>query len=300
MKETAQWSWEEPRLLDRGHAFCAGCGGILAMRHVLMALGEDTIAVITAGCVGTNSGVFPSSPIRVACYNTPFPSLAAAASGVRAALSARGNHHTQVLAVGGDGGTFDIGLQGLSAAAERNEDFVYLCYDNEAYMNTGIQRSSATPKGAWTTTTPQGNLKDQPKKNLTRIITAHDIPYAATASVGYPEDLIAKARRAAGIRGLRFLHVISPCPPGWGFSPQHTIRLGRLVVQTRIFPLFEVFDGERTMLSMDPEPLPVVEYLRMQSRFQYMSEEDIQQAQSTVDRAWQRLAVEVDGSASLA
>ena len=275
MKVNAQWDWHEPSLLDRGHAFCAGCGGVLSLRHVLRALGEDTIAVITAGCVGTNSGVFPSSPIRVACYNTTFPSAASAASGVRAALSARGNHHTQVLAVGGDGGTFDIGLQALSAAAERNEDFVFLCYDNEAYMNTGIQRSSATPQNAWTTTTPQGSLKDRPKKNLTRILAAHEIPYVATASVGYPEDLIAKARRAAGMRGLRFLHVISPCPPGWGFSPQQTIRLARLAVQTRIFPLFEVFDGVRTVLSLDPEPVPVAEYLRKQSRFQYMSEEDI-------------------------
>ncbi|MBW2147916.1 MAG: pyruvate synthase subunit beta [Deltaproteobacteria bacterium] len=297
MKENTRWNWHEPRLLDRGHAFCAGCGGVLALRHVLRALGEDTIAVITAGCVGTNSGVFPSSPIRVACYNTPFPSLAAAASGVRAALNARRNDHTRVLAVGGDGGTFDIGLQGLSAAAERNDDFVLLCYDNEAYMNTGIQRSSATPQGAWTTITPQGNLKGQPKKNLTRIIMAHNVPYVATASVGYPEDLIAKAHKAAEIRGFRFLHVISPCPPGWGFSPQHTIRLARLAVRTRIFPLFEVFGGERIMLSMDPEPVPVVEYLRMQNRFQYISEEDIQQIQRTADRAWQRLAKEADRTA---
>jgi pyruvate/2-oxoacid:ferredoxin oxidoreductase beta subunit len=297
MKEDALWNWHEPGLLDRGHAFCAGCGGVLALRHVLRALGEDTIAVITAGCVGTNSGIFPSSPIRVACYNTTFPSAASAASGVRAALAARGNCHTQVLAVGGDGGTFDIGLQALSAAAERNEDFVFMCYDNEAYMNTGIQRSSATPQGAWTTTTPLGDLKDQPKKNLTRIIAAHGIPYVATASVGYPEDLIAKARRAAGLKGLRFLHVLSPCPPGWGFSPQYTIRLARLAVQTRIFPLFEVFNGERTVLSLNPEPVPIVEYLSMQSRFQYMSAEDIQQVQRAVDRAWQRLTGEVERSA---
>jgi pyruvate/2-oxoacid:ferredoxin oxidoreductase beta subunit len=287
MREAVQWDSAE--YLDQGHGFCPGCGSVVSIRHILKEMGEDVILVITAGCLGTNSGIFPNSPIKVAAYNTPFATAAAAATGIRAALDARGNDHTQVIAFGGDGGTFDIGLQALSAAAERNENFIYLCYDNEAYMNTGVQRSSATPTGSWTTTTPKGDTKDRPKKNLTNIMIAHNIPYLATASPAYPQDLLAKFRKAKLIEGLRFFHIISPCPPGWGFSAQYTIKMARLPVQARVFPLYEVFDGRRYVLNVDPEPISIHEYVRMQGRFQYLSDRNIQSMQEEVDRNWEDL-----------
>jgi pyruvate/2-oxoacid:ferredoxin oxidoreductase beta subunit len=167
--------------LHSGHGCCPGCAMPIVLRTVFHALGERTVAVITAGCFGTISGIFPASPIKIAAYNTPFPSAGAAGSGVRAALDMKGEKETTVVTIAGDGGTFDIGIQAISGAAERNDDYIFLCYDNEAYMNTGIQRSSATPWGAWTTTTPSSHLKNQPKKDIVQIMAAHHVPYVATA-----------------------------------------------------------------------------------------------------------------------
>ena len=198
-----------------GHLGCAGCGGTLAMRLALKALGRKTVLVVPACCWSVIDGPAPYSAAGVPLMHTPFASAAAAASGVRAGLDLKGDTTTTVCAWAGDGGTFDIGLQALSAAAERNENILYICYDNEAYMNTGVQRSSATPFGAWTTTTPAQHVKDRPKKDLLAIMAAHGIPYAATATVAYPDDLIAKVRKAAAIRGTRFIHLLAPCPPGW-------------------------------------------------------------------------------------
>jgi pyruvate ferredoxin oxidoreductase beta subunit/2-oxoisovalerate ferredoxin oxidoreductase beta subunit len=301
--------WESPEYLHQGHGFCPGCGFIVAFRHILKEMGADTILAVTAGCLGTNSGMLPASPIKVPAYNTPFASAAAAGTGIRAALTAQGNDHTQVLAIGGDGGTFDIGLQALSAAAERNEDFIYLCYDNEAYMNTGVQRSSATPFGALTTTTPKGDsatpfgalttttpkgdTKDRPKKNLAAIMEAHGIPYIATASAAYPEDLLAKIRTAKNIRGMRFLYILSPCPPGWGFSAELSIKLARMAVQAKIFPLYEIFDGERIVLNLEPPSVPLKDYIDTQGRFQYFSEEEIQKMQAEVDRNYEKFKTRV-------
>jgi len=283
---------ESPEYLHPGHAFCAGCGFVIAFRHILKVLGADTSVAITAGCLGTNSGFYPASPIKVAGYNTPFASVAAAATGIRAALDARGNKSTQVLAVGGDGGTFDIGLQALSAAAERNEDIIYFCYDNEGYMNTGVQRSSATPPGAWTTTTPTGKIER--KKNLTAIMTAHRIPYLATATPAYPEDFLAKVRKARDMRGLRFLHVLCPCPPGWGSQPHLTLKLARLAVQSRIFPLYEIHDGGETIINIQPDKISLQEYLSAQSRFRTMSNEYLEQMQKEVDYNWLELQHRAD------
>jgi pyruvate/2-oxoacid:ferredoxin oxidoreductase beta subunit len=279
-----------------GHGACPGCGMPLVMRHAFQALGERTIAVITAGCFGTISGGFPSSPLKLATYNTPFASTGAAASGVRAALDIKGDTQTTVLAVAGDGGTFDIGIQALSAAAERNDDFIYLCYDNEAYMNTGIQRSSATPWGAWTTTTPASNLKSQPKKDIVQIMVAHRVPYVATASIAYPEDLIRKIKKAKETRGFKFIYAFSPCPVGWRFSSELTIRIARLAVQTKIFPLYEVEEGERYILNEDPEGVPVDGYLKLQGRFGYLREGDMERIQENVNREWKRLMSRVEGS----
>jgi len=275
--------------LHSGHGCCPGCAMPIVMRNAFQALGENTIAVITAGCFGTISGSFPTSPIKLATYNTTFPSAGAAASGVRAALDMKGEGTTTVLAVAGDGGTFDIGIQAISAAAERNDDFIQLCYDNEAYMNTGIQRSSATPWGAWTTTTPPLNLKNQPKKDIVQIMVAHRIPYVATASIAYPEDFIRKIRKAKEIRGFKFIYAFSPCPVGWRFSSELTIRLARLAVQTKVFPLYEVENGERYILNEEPEGIQVSEYLKPQGRFGFLREGDMERIQENVDQEWKRL-----------
>ena len=275
--------------LHSGHGCCPGCAMPIILRTSFQALGENTIAVITAGCFGTISGTFPTSPIKLATYNTTFASAGAAASGVRAALDMKGGSSTTVLAVAGDGGTFDIGIQAISAAAERNDDFIQLCYDNEAYMNTGIQRSSATPWGAWTTTTPPLNLKNQPKKDIVRIMVAHRIPYVATASIAYPEDFIRKIRKAKETRGFKFIYAFSPCPVGWRFSSELTIRLARLAVQTKIFPLYEVENGERYILNEEPEGTPVSEYLKSQGRFGFLREGDMERIQENVDQEWKRL-----------
>ena len=275
--------------LVAGHGACPGCGMPVVMRNTLHALGGNTITVLTASCLGTIILTYPFSPIKLTTYSTPFASAAAAASGIKAALDVQGNNDTTVVAIAVDGGTFDIGIQALSAAAERNDDFIYVCYDNEAYMNTGIQRSSATPWGAWTTTTPPANLKSQPKKDIVEIMAAHRVPYAATASIAYPEDFGRKIQRAKETRGLKFIYAFSPCPVGWRFSSELTIRLARLAVQTKVFPLYEVESGERYILNVDPEGIPVSEYLRPQGRFSFLREGDMERIQENVDREWTRL-----------
>ncbi len=280
---------KENEFLISGHGACPGCAMPLILRHTYQALGEHTIAVITASCLGTILCTYPFSPTRLATYATPFASSAAAAAGIKAALEMQKDEQTKVVAIVGDGGTFDIGLQALSAAAERNDDFIYICYDNEAYMNTGIQRSSATPWGAWTTTTPPLSLKNQPKKDLVEIMAAHYVPYVATASIAYPEDFQYKLKRAKEIRGLSFIYTLSPCPVGWRFSSEQTIRLARLAVQTRVFPLYEVEKGEHYRLNEMPEKIPVKEYLQAQGRFAYLREGDLERMQQNIDDEWQRL-----------
>jgi pyruvate/2-oxoacid:ferredoxin oxidoreductase beta subunit len=275
--------------LYSGHGACPGCAMPVVLRTIFHALGEKTIAAITAGCFGTISGTYPASPIRIPAYNTPFPSAAAAASGIRAALDVKGDTETTVIAVAGDGGTFDIGIQAISAAAERNDDYIFICYDNEAYMNTGIQRSSATPWGAWTTTTPPSDLKAQPKKDIVRILAAHRVPYVATASIAYADDFVRKIQKARETRGFKFIYTLSPCPVGWRFPSEITIRLARLAVQTKVFPLYEVEDGERYTLSVEPEGIPVSGYLKPQGRFNFLREGDMERIQENVDREWERL-----------
>jgi pyruvate/2-oxoacid:ferredoxin oxidoreductase beta subunit len=277
-----------------GHGACPGCAMPVMTRHILSALGQDTVAVVTASCLGTILCTYPFSPIKISSYSTPFASAAAAASGIKASLDMRGDFHTNVVAIAGDGGTFDIGIKALSAAAERNDDFIYLCYDNEAYMNTGIQRSSATPWGAWTTTTPPESLKSQPKKDILEIMAAHRIPYAATASIAYPEDFARKMKKAKDTRGFKFIYVLSPCPVGWRFSSENTIRLARLAVQSKFFPLYEVENGDRYVLSLEPEGVPVDEYLELQGRFSFLREGDMERIQENVDREWGRLMKRMD------
>jgi len=261
----------------------------MAMNLVLKALGPKTIVTLPACCWSIIAGPWPQSSLKVPLFHTAFETGGAVASGIKAGLEARGDSETTVIAWAGDGGTFDIGLQALSGAAERNEDIIYCCYDNEAYMNTGIQRSSATPWGAWTTTTPAGQPEAQPKKDIVAILAAHRIPYAATASVAYPVDLIEKVKKAKDIRGTRFLHILSPCPPGWKTGNDVTIELAREAVENRVFPLMEVENGQKWRFTVDHPGDPVEPYIRAQGRFRHLTDEQIETIQGEVDARWEVL-----------
>jgi pyruvate/2-oxoacid:ferredoxin oxidoreductase beta subunit len=279
----------EEEFLSSGHFACPGCGETLAFRHVLKALGRRVAVITTAGCGSVVDGYWPLSASKVPFFHCSFGTAAATAAGLKAGLEMMGDRTTTVLAWAGDGGTFDIGFQSLSGAAERNEDILYCCYDNEAYMNTGIQRSSATPKGSWTTTTPVQNLKEEPKKDIDAILAAHRIPYLATASLAFPDDLARKVKKAKRMKGTRFIHIVIPCPPGWRFQPDLTVRLSRLAVETRAFPLFEVDHGTRYQLNPMPTKIPMKEYVRLQGRFSHLSEKQIEVIQKETDTKWEEL-----------
>jgi pyruvate ferredoxin oxidoreductase beta subunit/2-oxoisovalerate ferredoxin oxidoreductase beta subunit len=274
--------------LSPGHLACQGCGAALAMRLVLKVLGPQTALVVPASCWSVINGPWHASAVALPFLHAAFETGASTAAGVSAAFAIRGIPAT-VVAWAGDGGTFDIGLQALSGAAERGDDLLYVCYDNEAYMNTGIQRSSATPWGAWTTTTPLPGVKRRPKKAILEIMAAHHIPYAATASVGHPEDLMAKVRRARALAGMRFLHILAPCPSGWKTLPEQTLELARLAVETRVFPLLEIEDGDRVRFTMVPRhPKPVADYLGPQGRFKHLTQDEVTSIQASVDAVWKR------------
>jgi len=272
-----------------GHYGCPGCGATVAMKQTLEALGEDTIVVMTARCWSSLIGIYPYTCLTVPVVSVAFGATASVAAGIKAGLTILGNDHTTVLAFAGDGGTFDIGFQPLSGVAERNDDILFVCYDNEAYMNTGIQRSSATPAGGWTTTTPDSARKGQRKKNMMEIMAAHRIPYAASASIGAPEDLKEKLQRAKKIKGSRFIHLFASCPTGWRHATELSIEVARQAIRTRVFPLYEVFDGETWRISPMPDKEEVGGYLKLQGRFRQMSIEEQKKFQEQVDDDWQRL-----------
>ncbi len=285
----------EEEYLHSGHLACPGCGASLSMRYALKALGKNTMIIIPACCWSIIAGAFPYSSLDVPVFHTAFETAASVASGMATALERKGEDDVTVMAWAGDGGTFDIGFQAISGAAERNSNIIYVCYDNEAYMNTGIQRSSATPYGAWTTTTPEGSLKERPKKNIMDIMVAHKIPYAATACVAYPEDMIAKLQKAKDIKGMRFIHLLSPCPPGWKTPPDQSIKLSRMAVNSKVFPLYEVENG-KYRITVEPSGIPVDGYIKAQGRFKGMSDEDIKNIQKSVDENWEILKRKAQGS----
>ncbi len=269
-----------------GHVGCAGCGATIAMRFLMKAMGEKTIMVIPACCWSVIAGPYPQSALKIPVIHAAFETGGATASGVRAALDMQGDTETTVVTWAGDGGTFDIGFQALSGAVERNEDFLYVCYDNEAYMNTGIQRSSSTPYGAWTTTTPGQDWKKMRKKNIVEVLAAHRIPYAATASIAYPEDLVRKAKKARSIRGSKFLHVFASCPTGWRIPSEMSVKIARMAVQTNIFPLYEVENGVRYAINYKPKEYLVREYFKLQGRFRHLTDKDLDEIQKMVDEDW--------------
>ncbi len=286
-----------------GHRACIGCGEALAVRLASKALGPNTIIVAATGCMEIVASQLPWTSWRVPWIHTLFENTAAVASGIEAGLktlkskgkkSAKDIH---VVATAGDGGTSDIGLQALSGALERGHDFLYICWDNEAYMNTGIQRSSATPYGASTTTAPAGKKSIGQvtwKKNMPAIVAAHDIPYVATTCPSYPFDLMDKVAKGVAVNGPAYVHILSVCPTGWRCAPELSIEVGRLAVQTGIFPLYEIEDGKYKLNINITERKPVQDYLKLQGRFRHLSEDDIKVIQERVDKEYAKLMEKVE------
>jgi len=299
MVKLADLSKEE--IFASGHRLCSGCGPAIAMRMMTKAFRGPTIVTISTGCVEVGSSIYPYTCWNVPFVHSAFENSASTAAGIEGALKAltrRGavREKVDIVALGGDGGTFDIGLQALSGALERGHDFLYICYDNEAYMNTGVQRSGATPYRASTTTSPAG--KEIPgkvgwKKDLAAIVAAHAVPYVATASIAYWNDFITKVRKGIEVDGPAFVHVYAPCPLGWRTPSDETVQLAQLAVQTRMFPLYEIVEG-RYILSIDvPKPKPLEEYLKVQGRFKHLSapehRDEIAKIQAEVNRRWEIL-----------
>jgi pyruvate ferredoxin oxidoreductase beta subunit len=280
-----------------GHRACMGCGEALAVRLVCKALGRNVIIANATGCIEIFSSQLTYTSWEVPWIHTIFENTAAVASGIEAGikvLSRKGKYSrkTKVVAMAGDGGTVDIGLQALSGAMERGHDFIYVCFDNEAYMNTGIQRSSATPFGASTTTSPAGKLsigQTSWKKNMPAIAAAHDIPYVATACPSYPFDLMSKISKAMKVDGPSYIHVLSVCPTGWRLPADLTIRAGRLAVETGIFPLYEVEEGKYTLNFDFPKLRPVEDYFKLQGRFRHLTKETVAKIQARVTDEYAKL-----------
>ncbi|MBE6083507.1 MULTISPECIES: thiamine pyrophosphate-dependent enzyme [Tissierellales] len=275
-----------------GHKACQGCGAGIVSRLAMKILGDKTIVVLPASCISSVTTIYPQMSFFTNSMTSSFPATGAVLSGISAACKAKGLNDVNVLGLAGDGGTADIGIQALSGAVERGNDFIYICYDNEAYMNTGIQRSSLTPYGAWTTTTPtnDGALGETKfKKNLFEIMMAHRIPYCATASVGYPFDFINKVTKAKKIKGPKFIHVLSPCPTGWGFDTDKTVEIGKLAVQTGLWYLAEYEKG-KIRINIEPKSFkPVSEYLGGQKRFRHLNKGDFEVIEKHRDREWKAL-----------
>ena len=301
MAETVKFGRREipkQELFTAGHRACVGCGEALAVRLVCKTLGQNIIIANATGCMEVVSSQFPYTAWEVPWIHTLFENTAAVASGIESGIKAmtrkgRGPDPTpHVVAMAGDGGTADIGLQALSGALERGHDFVYFCFDNEAYMNTGIQRSSATPFGAATTTSPPGAKSIGQfswKKNLPAIAAAHNIPYVATACPSYPFDMIEKVKKAVEVKGPAFVQILSVCPTGWRCGTDIAIRVGRLAVETGVFPIYEIENGQYK-LNVKPSTLkPIQEYTKLQGRFNHLTEGTLNQIQERVTREYEEL-----------
>jgi pyruvate ferredoxin oxidoreductase beta subunit len=286
---------EEEYILKTTSA-CAGCSASLILRYVTKAAGPDTVLVVPACCTSVIQGIYPDTAMNIPVYNVAFASAAAVASGMSEAFRAEGKE-TNVICFAGDGGTVDIGIQALSGALERGTDFLYICYDNEAYSNTGMQRSGATPLGARTTTTPVG--KTEFKKDLDAIIAAHNPVYMATACSAYPDDLYKKIKKALSIPGPKFMHVLAPCPPGWRYPSDKTIDMGKLAVKSGMWLLYERENKKLSITGASKaamvKRIPVLDYIKVQGRFKTATEEDIEALQKSVDLGIEKLKKEAEG-----
>jgi pyruvate ferredoxin oxidoreductase beta subunit len=270
----------EEEYIYPGTRACAGCSMALIYRIALKALGPNTIITVPASCLTVLHGMQGFCTTKVSVLHTPFATTGASASGILASLEDKGlAEDVNVVAFAGDGGTVDIGIQALSGAVERGTDFIFACYDNEAYMNTGVQRSGSTPPGVFTTTTPGG--KTGYKKNMAKILEAHGIPYVATAISSYPLDLYDKFQTAKEIYGPKYIHILAPCPPGWGYEPKDSIEIGRLAVQTGFWPLYEIKEGKFELSKdsqrfLDPtKRKPIEAYIKTQKRFRNIKPQEI-------------------------
>ena len=291
-------------LLSPGHRACAGCTGSNVMRQVLLTAGPDTVVGCATGCLEVVTTIFPYTAWKTPYIHSAFENAAATISGVETAFRAlkkRGElpvprDRINFIAFGGDGGTYDIGLQSLSGAMERGHNMLYVCYDNQAYMNTGIQRSSATPFGAHTSTAPAGRVKqgkEQHRKDLTRIVAAHNIPYVAQTTPFHWKDLATKVRKALDADGPAFLNVLAPCTIGWHFEPDHAMEMAKLAVESNFWPLFEIENGRYTVNYQPKQRLPLEEWIKPQGRFKHLMKEgnSVMRAelQRRVDEDWERL-----------
>ncbi len=289
---------ETPEKFSQGHRGCVGCGEVLALRQVFKAVGRDTIVINATGCMEIIASTFPTTTWEIPWIHTLFENTAAVASGIETAykvMKRKGIYpkdlSVKFLALGGDGATADIGLQALSGAMERGHNFLYVCFDNEAYMNTGVQRSGATPYGASTTTSPAGKTIGQVtwKKNMPAIAIAHNIPYVATANPAYPFDLMEKVKKGQAVEGPAYIHIYSPCPTGWRCPPDLSIRYGRYATESCVFPLFEYENGKYTLNKDIEKPIPVSTYLKGQGRFRHLAEQDVAYIQNHVNNDWAAL-----------
>lgn len=289
----------EENLFTAGHTMCPGCGAAIAVRNIMKILGRNTIIYNPACCLLVCSTTYPLISWKVPFHHVAFENTGACITGIRRALKKQGKDDVIVAGIAGDGGTFDIGLQALSGAAERNEDVIYMCYDNEAYMNTGIQRSGASPFHAWTTTTPigkEGHGNITFKKDIPSIIAAHNVPYVATASIGYPLDFMKKIEKAKNIKGFRYIQIFAPCPTGWKFDASKSVQLAKLAVEVGIYPILEIENGVRKV-TIKPKEIPINDeqlkkYFRLQGRFSHITDEERKQVRDYFDNRWKQLQVD--------
>ena len=299
---------KSPERLTGGHRLCAGCGAPICARMILSAIKEPVIAVNATGCLEVSTTVYPYSAWKIPWMHSAFENAAATASGIVEAYNAlrkRGKikEEIRIVIFGGDGGTYDIGLQSLSGALERGHRFLYVCYNNEAYMNTGDQRSGATPMGAATTTTPPGKTsagKTQRRKNLTEIVAAHDIPYVAQTSIHLWADVANKVQKAMAVDGPSFINILSPCQLFWAFPNDKTIKMTRLAVETNLWPLYEVENGKYKINYSPSTPLPVMEWIKSQGRFKHLllpeNQGVVQNIQKEIDEQWKALKNKVEAT----
>lgn len=286
-------------LLSAGHRACSGCGEVLAVRLMCKALGENTVIASATGCMEIISSMYPTTAWGVPWIHVAFENAAAVASGVEAGLKALrrkgkiADRDVKVVGMGGDGGTMDIGLQALSGAMERGHNMLFVCFDNEGYMNTGTQRSSGTPMGASTTTAPPGKLsigQKTWKKNMAEIMVAHKVPYVATASPSFPLDFVRKVEKAKEIKGPAYIHCFTVCPNGWRCPSDQAVSLGRLAVETGVFPLYEVENGKYKISAEMPKKLqPIKNYFKSQGRYRHLGENEIKMIQGKVESDYKRL-----------